>query len=117
MSDVKRYNAKLASFGGQFRVVVLASDFDALQQRCRALEDDNKRMAGEGLLAAQRGVDERNAIITELRVEVERLRKDAERYRWLRDHWYGFEYLRGNQYPWVSLDQEVDRVMSKENSQ
>lgn len=37
---VKRYNAKLASFDGQFRVVVLASDFDALAERCRELESE-----------------------------------------------------------------------------
>lgn len=44
--------------------VVLASDYDALAQRCLELE----------------------AGIDQLRAEVEALRQDAERYRWLRDN-------------------------------
>lgn len=77
MSDVKRWEHSVTWDGAQIAATtmalrengryVLASDYDALQQRCRELEDDNKRMAGEELLAIQRGVDERNAIITELR--------------------------------------------------
>lgn len=68
MSDVKRYNAKLASFDGQYRIVVLAKDYDALAQRCRELEAV---------------LDQRNAECDRLTGEVEALRKDATRIDWL----------------------------------
>lgn len=40
---------------------------------------------------------------------VRELEKDAARYRWLREHYYGFESYRSGVIPYVSLDSEVDK--------
>ncbi len=45
-----------------------------------------------------------------LHAENAELRRDAGRYRWLRDHWHGFEYLRNSKY--VSVDSEVDKQIA-----
>lgn len=55
---VKRYNAKLASFDGQYRVVVLASDFEALANDWRVATGANTMLRFE--LATMR--NERDAL-------------------------------------------------------
>lgn len=79
MSDVARMwtPACYQSAGDGTRIpVVAASDYDALAQRCRELEEDAE-CAGAVFM-------NKNAECIALRAEVEALRKDAERYRALR---------------------------------
>lgn len=71
MSYVERYDQDGGECGfyGTPARFVLASDFDALVQRCRELESERDvAMMGVGTM----------------RTEIEALRKDAERYRTLR---------------------------------
>lgn len=44
---------------------------------------------------------------------VRELEKDAARYRWLRDHYHGFESYRSRVIPYVNLDSEVDKQIAK----
>lgn len=51
------------------------------------------------------------AEIARLTKELEEARKDAERYRWLRENYHGFEMFRNSNIPHVTLDREVDSAM------
>lgn len=66
MSEIKRYNAKLASYGGQYRVVVLASDYAALRVEVERLQRE--------LATAHNDASHCAGVASELRAEVEALR-------------------------------------------
>lgn len=102
---------------GSGALVVYADDYDTLAQRCRDLEL-NHAMLRDELESEQQSVaafrKERDA----LRAEVEALRKDAERYRWLRDHGATCRWEEGDtevrNHPGL-LDEAVDESITKAN--
>lgn len=62
------------------------------------------------------GQDRYEQIIDDLKAESEALRKDAERYRWLRKPWQEQRQVKA----WTSLevmDENIDAAMAKEASQ
>lgn len=73
MSDVKRYNCRIPAdslLGANlYQQVVLASDYDALAQRCRELEAERNHFA----IQAQRFYNERDT----LRAEIDEARRTA----------------------------------------
>lgn len=141
MSDVKKWRATEKPGDGAVVVVVDATDYDALAQRCRELERDRDDcvearlhyagLFGEAvgerdtlraevadlkarLLEAERGNEE----LVRLRAERREMEKDAARYRWLRDN---DQLERDAQYPGVRyaashytgsmFDEEIDKAM------
>lgn len=45
--------------------------------------------------------------------DMEQVRKDAGRYRWLRDNYHGFAHLRSGVLPHVTVDSEVDAAIER----
>lgn len=94
MIGVKRYD--ISEFGGGMVEVedgawCHSDDYDRLKQECEQLRAFNLGLESEarrlfaGYMAAEEEAISRGKERDELRAQVEAMRKDADRYRWLRD--------------------------------
>lgn len=50
--------------------------------------------------------------IDQLRAELEQYRKDAERYRWLKEQWHGFQHYRDSTGTVANVDREIDEAIA-----
>lgn len=122
MSDVKRYNCRIPADSllgaNPYQQVVLASDFDALAQRCRELEASLQRAQSAKAESDRHAGSESDALraenvrlaewYSEAGVREDALRAERDQARRTAEHWKA-EHLAGN----AVIDQlraEVERL-------